>query len=87
MTASEIRELIKQELPRLVKEDPEIHALILHLSRKEFAPKQQTEDRFDRILAQLERDRESGGSGSLDRNLPDVSGFLQVKLPVEVTAN
>lgn len=58
MTASEIRELIKQELPRLVKEDPEIHALILHLSRKEFAPKQQTEDRFDRILAQLERDRE-----------------------------
>ena len=58
MTTSEIRELIKQELPRLVKEDPEIHALILHLSRKEFAPKQQTEDRFDRILAQLERDRE-----------------------------
>ena len=60
MNASELRELIKQELPQLVRDDPEIQDLILRLSRQEFAPKQQTEDRFDRLFAKLERDTEIG---------------------------
>jgi len=55
MNAAELRELIKQELPRLVREDPEIQDLILRLSRQE----QQTEDRFDRLFAKLERDAEA----------------------------
>ena len=37
MNASELRELIKQELPQLVREDAEIQDLILRLSRQEFA--------------------------------------------------
>ena len=59
MNTAELRELIKQELPQLVRNDPEIHDLILRLSRQEFAPKQQTEDRFDRLFAKLERDTET----------------------------
>ena len=55
MNTTELRELIKQELPQLVHDDPEIQDLILRLSRQEFAPRQQTEDRIDRILAKLER--------------------------------
>lgn len=58
MNTAEVRELIKQELPRLVREDAEIQDLILRLSRQEFAPRQQTEDRFDRIMARLEREQE-----------------------------
>jgi hypothetical protein len=57
-TPAELRDLIKQELPKLVQEDREIHELILRLSRQEFAPKQLTEDRIERMLAQLERGRE-----------------------------
>ncbi len=59
MNTAELRELIKQELPQLVHTDPEIQELILRLSRQEFAPKQQTEDRFDRLFAKLERDSET----------------------------
>ena len=59
MNTAELRELIKQELPQLVHTDPEIQELILRLSRQEFAPKQQTEDRFDRLFAKLERDTET----------------------------
>lgn len=59
MNTADLRELIKQELPHLVREDPEIQDLILRLSRQEFAPKQQTEDRFDRLFAKLERDAEA----------------------------
>ena len=59
MNTAELRELIKQELPQLVHTDPEIQELILRLSRQEFAPKQQTEDRFDRLFAKLERDTEA----------------------------
>lgn len=55
MNTAELRELIKQELPHLVRDDPEIQQLILRLSRQEFAPKQQTKDRIDRILDKLER--------------------------------
>jgi hypothetical protein len=58
MNTAEIRELIKQELPRMVREDVEIQDLILRLSRQEFAPRQQTEDRFDRLMARLDRDQE-----------------------------
>jgi hypothetical protein len=59
LNTAELRELIKQELPQLVRTDPEIQDLILRLSRQEFAPKQQTEDRFDRLFAKLERDTEA----------------------------
>jgi hypothetical protein len=42
-------------------------------------------ERGERVI--IEDVELSGGSGSLDRNLRELSGFLQVKLPMEVTAN
>lgn len=53
-----VRELIKRELPILIQDDPELQRLIVNLYREQFADKQQTEDRFDRILAEMQRDRE-----------------------------
>lgn len=53
MHPQEIIELIKRELPRVIKTDTAIQELVLNLSRHEFAPKQQTEGRFEKMLAQL----------------------------------
>jgi hypothetical protein len=57
-SAETVRELIKQELPVLIQDDLELQRLILDLSRQRFADKQQTEDRFDKILAEMQRNRE-----------------------------
>ena len=53
MHPQEIIELIKRELPRVIKTDASVQELVLSLSRQAFAPKQQTEDRFEKMLAQL----------------------------------
>ncbi len=53
---AEIKTLIKQELPNLIK-DQEIRGLILQTVADYFAGKQETESRFDQILEELRRDR------------------------------
>jgi len=58
LTPQQIKEIILQELPTIFETDPEIERYVLQLSRKHFADKAQTEDRFDRILDELRRDRE-----------------------------
>ena len=68
MNTDEIRRLIKQELPIQIKEDQELQDLILQLSKQEFAPHRQTEDRFDQILAELRRDRETQNRKSDEQN-------------------
>ncbi len=54
----EIRELILKELPRIIENDPEVQELILRLSRRRFADKETTDERFDRILNELRETRE-----------------------------
>jgi hypothetical protein len=51
-------ETIKRELPRLLREDPELRQYVLEIARGHFADRVQTDDRFDRILDELRRDRE-----------------------------
>jgi len=58
MDVTQIKEIIKQELPALVRADVEMQQFILQLSRMQFADKVETESRFDRLLAELQRDRE-----------------------------
>jgi len=58
LTPQQIKEIILKELPAILEEDPEIHRYFLQLSRRHFADKTQTEDRFDRVLDELRRDRE-----------------------------
>jgi hypothetical protein len=54
----EIRELIKQELPILMRQDPEIQRMVLRLAHEKFADRVETEDRFTRLLEELRKDRE-----------------------------
>ncbi|WP_020505193.1 PD-(D/E)XK nuclease family protein [Lamprocystis purpurea] len=51
-------ETIKRELPRLLREDPELRHYLLEIARGHFADRVQTDDRFDRVLDELRRDRE-----------------------------
>ncbi len=51
-------ETIKRELPRLLREDPELRHYVMEIARGHFADRVQTDDRFDRVLDELRRDRE-----------------------------
>lgn len=50
--------LIRQELPELVRQDPEIRAWVLQIAEERFADRAQTESRFEQLLEELRRDRE-----------------------------
>jgi len=58
MVETEIRELIKRELPHLIAEDLGIRDFILRTVSEYYTPRNEFSDRFDRILAELQRDRE-----------------------------
>ncbi|MEA5470685.1 PD-(D/E)XK nuclease family protein [Spirulina sp. 06S082] len=59
MEEQEIKALIRQELPKIVQEDREVRDFVLRTIENLYAGKQETESRFDRILAELQRDRET----------------------------
>ncbi|HDQ70553.1 MAG TPA: DUF3782 domain-containing protein [Chloroflexi bacterium] len=54
----DIKQILMRELPVIMKQDPEVRQFILQLSRQHFADKEETASRFDRILDELQRDRE-----------------------------
>ncbi|HRF45931.1 MAG TPA: hypothetical protein PLD30_17155, partial [Candidatus Competibacteraceae bacterium] len=58
MNEESLKEAIRQELPHFLRTDPELRAYILELTRREYAGREETQDRFYDILAELRRDRE-----------------------------
>jgi hypothetical protein len=58
MTETEIKTIIQRELPNLIAEEPLIRDFILRTVSNYYAGKQETETKFDRILAELQRDRQ-----------------------------
>ena len=58
MTESEFKNLIEQQLPELISQDPQIRDFILRTVSDYYAPKQETESRFDQILRELREDRQ-----------------------------
>jgi hypothetical protein len=58
MTETEIKTIIQQELPSLIAQDPLIRDFILRTVSDYYAGKQETESNFDRIMTELQRDRE-----------------------------
>jgi len=58
MTEKEIKTIIKRELPRIIAEDPTVRDFILRTVSDYYTPKNEFQDRFDRILTELQRDRE-----------------------------
>ena len=58
MTNEQLIGTIKRELPALLRSDPSLRRYIIELTREEYAPRQQAEDRFDRMFAELQRNRD-----------------------------
>lgn len=58
MSTQSIRDVIKQELPVLIRSDREIQELVLELAKGRFADRGQTEDRFEQLLREAQQDRE-----------------------------
>ena len=59
MDSKLLKETIKKELPGLLRDDPGLRAYILDLTQNEYAGRQETQDRFWQVLAELRRDREA----------------------------
>jgi len=59
MSAMQIKQIIRRELPAIMREDVEMQQFILHLARTQFADKVETESRFDRLLDEMRQDREA----------------------------
>ncbi len=58
MNTTEIKKIIQQELPDLIANDPLIRDFILRTVSEYYSPKSESDQRFDRILDELARDRE-----------------------------
>ncbi len=54
----EIRRLIYEELPRIIREHPEVKLELINILSGHYAPKEQTEDRFEKLLRELQAERE-----------------------------
>lgn len=59
MTKETVVEIIKRELPALLREDLGLRVYLLDLMRQDYADRASTESRFDRVLDELRRDREA----------------------------
>ena len=59
MNEVEIKTIIQQKLPELISQDPVIRDFILRTVSNYYAGKEETESKFDRILAELQQDREA----------------------------
>jgi hypothetical protein len=58
MTEIDITNLIREQLPQLIAQEPLVRDFVLRTVSDYYAGKQETESKFDRILAELQRDRE-----------------------------
>lgn len=59
LDAQQVKQIIIQELPSIMQRDAEVRDFILRISREQFADKAETESRFDRVLNELQRERET----------------------------
>ncbi|HXK42575.1 MAG TPA: DUF3782 domain-containing protein [Anaerolineae bacterium] len=58
MENNQIRQLIRQELPLVLRQDREFREWVRSLMQEQYADKVDMESRFDRLLDELRRDRE-----------------------------
>ncbi|RME51488.1 MAG: DUF3782 domain-containing protein, partial [Caldilineae bacterium] len=58
MEQNDVIQLIRRELPKLLRRDPQMREWVLQLTREQYADKAQTESRFDRMLEEIRQMRE-----------------------------
>jgi hypothetical protein len=55
---AEIRDLIQKELPRAIAEEPTMRDFVLRTVSEYYTPRSEFDQKFDRVLDELQRDRE-----------------------------
>jgi hypothetical protein len=58
MSSDALKEAIREELPALLRDDPQLRAFIADLMQDRYADRRATDNRFDEVLDELRRDRE-----------------------------
>jgi hypothetical protein len=58
MIEQEVKAILLQELPDLLEHDPQVRESIWRLLMPYYAPRQETESRFDRVLSEIQHMRE-----------------------------
>jgi hypothetical protein len=58
MENQQLTQLVRRELPGILQRDREMREWVLRLTREQYADREETESRFDRLLEELRRDRE-----------------------------
>ena len=58
MNLDTLKETIRQELPELLRRDPDFRSYILEITRGEFADRKETRDWFHETLAEMRRESE-----------------------------
>jgi hypothetical protein len=58
MASPELKQTLQEILPELIANDPAVRDFVLRTVSNYYAGKEETESRFDRVLAELQRDRE-----------------------------
>jgi hypothetical protein len=58
MNETTIKEIIRQNLPEMLAQDPLVRDFVLRTVSSYYAVKSEADSKFDRILAELQRDRE-----------------------------
>lgn len=58
MMLAEVRDELLEQLPHWIEQDPALRQALRRMLREDFADREQTESRFDQVLAELRRDRE-----------------------------
>ncbi len=74
MDTQTVKQIVKEELPKLVISDKRIRKFVLELSREvnlEKADKKETESRFDRIMEELKTDRQEQNR-KWEKNLKEI---------------
>ena len=79
MNAESLKEAVRRELPALLREDPEFRAYVQELVRQESMSRGETESRFDRVLAELQRDREAQTRKWEEQRLKDERDWAEQK--------
>jgi len=55
----EVKKIIYEELPAIIQQHPEVKHILWKMLCENFAPKKQTEDRFERLLREIRQEAEA----------------------------
>ncbi len=66
---AEIREIIQKELPRAIAEEPGMRDFVLRTVSEYYTPRNEFDQKFDRVLDELQRDREEQARKWDEQNL------------------